>query len=389
MERLTVTNFEFATANRIIFGSGSTDQVADIAASFGERALLVTSDHVPSSATDRLEQRFLERHMALVRYAVNAEPDVETIEAGVRAAQAGECDHVIALGGGSVMDSGKAIAGLLTNAGSVLDYVEVVGRGESIRRAAAPLIAIPTTAGTGAEVTRNAVIAVPGKQVKVSMRSPYLLPRVAVVDPVMTHSVPPAVTASTGLDALTQLIEPYTSSRHNPITDALAEAGLRRAARSLLAAYQDGDPASREDMAFASLCGGLCLANSGLGAVHGFAAVLGGRYPIPHGVCCATLLPHVIRGNIQALRQREPDSEILNRYADTARIAADSADPEALIERITGWCSAMSIPGLSAFGVTVDAAPELVELAQQASSMKANPIKLTPGELTSILTAAL
>jgi alcohol dehydrogenase class IV len=382
---LTVSIFEFATANRIVFGSGSADQVADIAASFGERALLVTSDHVASAATDRLEERFRERHMALVRYAVNAEPDVETIEAGVRAAQAGECDHVIALGGGSVIDTGKAIAGLLTNAGNVLDYVEVVGRGESIRRAAAPLIAVPTTAGTGAEVTRNAVIAVPGKQVKVSMRSPYLLPRVAVVDPVMTYSMPPAVTASTGLDALTQLIEPYTSGRHNPITDALAETGLRRAARSLLAAYQD----AREDMAFASLCGGLCLANAGLGAVHGFAGVLGGRYPIPHGVCCATLLPHVIKGNIQALRQREPDSEILERYAHTAQIVADSADSEALIERIAGWCSAMSIPGLSAFGVTADAAPELVELAQKASSMKANPIKLTPEELTSILMAAL
>jgi alcohol dehydrogenase class IV len=386
---IDVDIFEFATASRIIFGSGSADQVADLAASFGERALLVTSDQIASAAAERLAQKFHDQHIALVRYAVNAEPDVETVEAGVRAAQAGECDHVIALGGGSVIDSGKAIAGLLTNGGGVLDYVEVVGRGESIRRAAAPLIAIPTTAGTGAEVTRNAVIAVPGKQVKVSMRSPYLLPRVAVVDPVMTYSLPPAVTASTGLDALTQLIEPYTSSRRNPLTDALAEAGLRRAARSLLAAYQDGDPAAREDMAFASLCGGLCLANSGLGAVHGFAAVLGGRYPIPHGVCCAALLPHVIKGNVQALRQREPGSEVLTRYADVARIVAGAADVEALIERIAALLSAMQIPRLSAFGVTADAAPELVAQAQQASSMKANPIKLTPEELTSILMAAL
>jgi alcohol dehydrogenase class IV len=384
-----VDSFEFSTANRIIFGSGSADQVADIAASFGERALLVTSDQVTSAATERLAQKFRERHIALVRYAVNTEPDVETIEAGVRTAQAGECDHVIALGGGSVIDSGKAITGLLTNGGGVLDYVEVVGRGQSIRRAAAPLIAIPTTAGTGAEVTRNAVIAVPGKQVKVSMRSLYLLPRVAVVDPVMTYSMPPAVTASTGLDALTQLIEPYTSSRRNPLTDVLAEAGLRRAARSLLAAYQEGDPAAREDMAFASLCGGLSLANSGLGAVHGFAAVLGGRYPIPHGVCCAALLPHVIRGNIQALRQREPASEILSRYADIAQIVAGAADCEALIERIAALCSTMQIPRLSAFGVTADAVPELVAQAQQASSMKANPIKLAPEELTSILMAAL
>ncbi len=384
--------FEFATANRIIFGAGSVDQVPDIAAGYGQRTLVVTGGQTTAAMADRLEERLHKRHLSTTRYNVSTEPDVETVEDGVRAAQEARCDHVIALGGGSVLDTGKAIAGLLTNGGGVLDYVEVVGRGQAIQAAAAPLIAIPTTAGTGTEVTRNAVIAVHDKQVKVSMRSPYLLPRVAVVDPTMTYSMPPEVTASTGLDALTQLIEPFTSIRHNPLTDALAQAGLEHASRSLLAAYREGTPEAREDMAFASLCGGLCLANSGLGAVHGFAAVLGGRYPIPHGVCCATLLPHVVKANIAALREREPQNPVLKRYTIIAGYLDGALSGDTMIvlsERLSDLCSAMQIPTLSAYGVTPEAVPGLVEQAQQASSMKANPLKLTPEELSSILMAAL
>ncbi len=387
-----MSTFEFATANRIIFGGGSIDKVADIAATYGQRSFLVTAGQSTAVHAARLEQRLRDRHLSVTRYSVGGEPDVETVEAGVRAAQEANCDHVIALGGGSVLDTGKAIAGLLTNGGSVLDYVEVVGRGQPIRMPAAPMIAMPSTAGTGTEVTRNAVIAVHDKNLKVSMRSPYLLPRVAVVDPTLTTTMPPEVTASTGLDALTQLIEPFTSSKRNPMTDALAEAGLQRASRSLLKAYREGTPESREDMAFASLCGGLCLANSGLGAVHGFAAVLGGRYPIPHGVCCATMLPHVVKGNIEALRQREPDSPVLKRYAVVAGYlnGGSTGDPlGALVEHLSELCRAMQIPRLSAFGVSSDAVPELVAQAQQASSMKANPLKLTPDELTAMLMAAL
>ena len=390
--------FEFATATRIVFGKDTADQVADIVTAFGKRALLVTSGESSAAAAARLEQQLRDKGIEVTPYSVLSEPDVEIVENGVRVAQGAGSDHVIALGGGSVIDTGKAIAGLLTNGGSVLDYVEVVGRGQPIRQPAAPLIALPTTAGTGAEVTRNAVIAVHEKQVKVSMRSPYLLPRVAVVDPVPTYTMPPAVTASTGLDALTQLIEPFTSLRRNPLMDGVAEAGLKRAARSLLTAYQEGTPAAREDMAVASLCGGLALANAGLGAAHGFAAVLGGRYPIAHGVCCAALLPHVVKGNMEALLKREPDSEVLDRYKTVAAYMTDRTRDSfksledvksALVDKIKWLCDALQIPKLSTGGLTASAVPEVVEQAQQASSMKANPLKLTAEELTEMLTAAM
>jgi alcohol dehydrogenase class IV len=391
-----LSTFEFVTATRIIFGAQSVDQVAGIAAGFGQRTLLVTGGQATAAAADRLEDQCRAKGLTVTRYAVNGEPDVATIETGVQRAQSADCDHVIALGGGSVIDAGKAIAGLLTNGGSVLDYVEVVGRGQAIQHPTAPFIAIPTTAGTGTEVTRNAVIAVKEKQVKVSMRSPYLLPRVAVVDPILTHTMPPSVTASTGLDALTQLIEPFTSIRRNPMTDAIAEAGLKRAANALLPAYSTGDPVAREAMVFASLCGGLALANAGLGAVHGFAGVLGGIYPIAHGVCCATLLPHVIEANITALIEREPSSPVLDRYRIIAEhligIAINGNHVHTrgvLVDHITDLCQTMGIPPLSEFGVTADAIPQIVAQSQQASSMKANPLPLTTDELSRILTKAL
>jgi len=386
--------FEFATANRIIFGANTISQVPRIVAGYGKRVLLVTAGQSTVAQADQIEQQLKDKIIAVTRFSVTGEPDVDTVETGVQAAQAANCDVIIALGGGSVIDAGKAIAGLLTNGGGVLDYVEVVGRGQTIKNPAAPLIAIPTTAGTGAEVTRNAVIAVNEKQVKVSMRSPYLLPRVAIVDPTMTYTMPPDVTASTGLDALTQLIEPLTSSRRNPLVDGIATEGLKRAARSVKAAYQTGDPAARDDMAFASLCGGLSLANAGLGAAHGFAGVIGGRYPIPHGVCCATLLPYVVEANIQAISARDPQSDVLERYRKIARYVAPGEYPtlfdfRQLIDALKGLCKALNIPPLSAFGVTAEAIPDLVAQSQQASSMKANPIVLTAEELTTILNTAL
>jgi len=389
-----VNPFEFATASRIIFGAGTVEQVAGIAETHGSHTLLVTGGQSTAAAADRLEQQLKDRKIAVTRFSVSGEPSVETIEAGMNAAGANSsansgCDNVIALGGGSVLDTGKVLAGLLTNGGNVLDYLEVVGRGQPITKPAAPLIAIPTTAGTGTEVTRNGVIAVKDKQVKVSMRSPYLLPRVAVVDPALTHTMPKAVTASTGLDALTQLIEPYTCLRRNPMTDALALEGLRRATRSLVSAYENGDSPAREDMAFASLFGGLCLANAGLGAVHGFAGVLGGRYPIPHGVCCAALLPHVIKGNIAALRERDSKSDVLARYETLAVMLVDKPSSDAMTARLEEIGVTLNIPKLSSFGVAQDDVAEIVAQSRQASSMKANPIKLTAEELTGILTAAM
>ena len=231
------------------------------------------------------------------------------------------CDVIIGLGGGSAIDTGKAIAALLTNPGDPLDYLEVIGRGQALHATPLPYIAIPTTAGTGSEVTRNAVLASPEHRVKVSLRSPLMLPRVAIVDPELTYSLPPAITASTGLDALTQLIEPYTCNSPNPLVDAICREGMQRAARSLKRAYQDGnDVAAREDMSIAALFGGLALANAKLGAVHGFAGPLGGLFPAPHGMICARLLPLIVEANVRALQERKPNTSVLQRYAEVAQL---------------------------------------------------------------------
>ena len=218
--------------------------------------------------------------------------------------------------------------------GELLDYVEIIGRGQALTKPSAPFIAIPTTAGTGSEVTRNAVLASPEHRVKVSLRSPLMLARVALVDPELTYDLPPALTASTGLDALTQLIEPFVCLRANPMTDGLCVEGMRRAARSLRVAFTDGqNKSAREDMAVASLFGGLALANAGLGAVHGFAGPIGGMFPAPHGAVCAALLPHVMTANIRALRQRAPGSEALRRYDKVARLLTGSTQQR----RMTAW----------------------------------------------------
>ena len=283
--------FEFATATRILFGPGSVTEVAPAAAALGRRALLVTGRNVERSAP--LREGLNAQGVVAVTFAVAGEPTVDIARADVQRARETECDLVIGLGGGSVLDTGKAIAALLANGGDPLDYVEVIGRGQTLTKPSAPYIAIPTTAGAGAEVTRNAVLASPEHRVKVSLRSPLMFPRLAVVDPELTYSLPPAVTASTGLDALTQLIEPFVSNSANPLTDALCREGMRRAAPSLRRAYENGrDATAREDMAVASLFGGLALANAKLGAVHGCASPLGGLFPRRTGRsapdCCPT-----------------------------------------------------------------------------------------------------
>jgi alcohol dehydrogenase class IV len=299
---------------------------------------------------------------------------------------------VIAIGGGSALDAGKAIAAMLANPGELLDYLEVIGRGQALTRPSVPFIAIPTTAGTGSEVTRNAVLASPEHHVKVSLRSPLVLPRVAVVDPELTYGLPPASTASTGLDALTQLIEPYVCSRANPMTDALCVEGIRRAARSLRAAFADGRNATaRSDMAVASLFGGLALANAGLGAVHGFAGPIGGQFPAPHGAVCAALLPQVMEANLRALRQRQPGADTLRRYEEVAHLVTGnaSATAEAGVEWVRKLVADLQIPRLGHYGLKREHTAGLVEKASQASSMKANPIALTRNELAGILERAL
>jgi alcohol dehydrogenase class IV len=323
---------------------------------------------------------------------VAGEPTVDLARAGAEQARLAGCDLVIAFGGGSVIDAGKAIAMLLTNGGDPLDYLEVVGRGQPITQRSAPTIAVPTTAGTGSEVTRNAVLGSPEHQVKASLRSPGMLPTVALVDPELTTSAPPAVTASTGLDALTQCLEPFVSPRANPLTDGICREGLQRAARSLRRAYEDGtDASAREDMAVASLCGGLALANAGLGAVHGLAGPIGGMFPAPHGAVCARLLPLVMDANLRALRERASESPVLLRYDEVARLltgdpASRSADGVAWV---TSLVETLQVPQLSRYGISSSDLPAIVAKSQEASSMKANPIALSPDELLQLLQQAL
>ena len=330
--------------------------------------------------------------IACASWAIPTEPSLALVRGGLECARREECDLVIALGGGSAIDAGKAIAALLTNDGDATDYLEVIGKGRPLQNPPLAFIAIPTTAGTGSEVTRNAVLASTEQRVKVSLRSPLMLARLAVVDPELTLNLPPALTAHTGLDALTQLIEPYVSSRANPLVDGFCLEGLRRVSRSLRRAYRCGsDLGAREFMSLASLLGGLSLANAGLGVVHGIAAPLGGMFDAPHGAVCAALLPHGMAVNIRASRARAPEGETLRRYETIARLL--TGKPDALAEDGVDWvrqlCRELQIPPLRSYGVQEHDVPTLVAKAAQASSTKGNPIPLTADELQEMLTRAL
>jgi alcohol dehydrogenase class IV len=375
-----VTSFEFATAGRIVFGAGTFAQLEGIAAGYGKRPLIVTG------------KRRRDLNIAGQLFSVAGEPTIALVREGVEAFRGAGCDLVIAIGGGSAIDAGKAIAAAAANPGDLLDYLEVIGRGQPLENAPWPFIAIPTTAGTGSEVTRNAVLGSPEHGVKVSLRSPLMLPRVAIVDPMLTLGLPPAITASTGLDALTQLIEPYVSSRANPFTDNLCLDGLRYASASLPRAFKDGsDTDARSGMAYASLLGGLALANAGLGVVHGFAAPIGGMFDAPHGAVCAALLPAGMRANIAALREREFQSRALERYREIARILTNDpgAIPEDGAEWVGGLTSRLAIPSLASYGIRRQDVPELAAKAGRANSMKANPITLTTAELTATIESSL
>jgi len=376
--------FEFATATRIVFGEGTAATLPELARSFGTRPLVVTGASTARAAA-------LVSALSAETFAVPGEPTVDLVREGARRAKNAACDVVISLGGGSAIDAGKAIATIATNGGEPLDFLEVVGKGRAIAVPPLPFIAVPTTAGTGSEVTRNAVLGSTAHGVKASLRSPLMLPRVALVDPELTWGLPSAVTAFTGLDALTQLIEPYVSARANPLVDALCVEGLRRVAGALRRVYHDGaDHEARREMALASLFGGLALANAGLGVVHGFAAPLGGGWKAPHGALCAALLPHGIAANIAALRARAPQHPALERYVTIARLLTGRNDARA--EDGIHWVHALSVelnvPALRAWGITQADLPVVVDRAAHASSMQANPIPLTGEELLAVVTAA-
>jgi alcohol dehydrogenase class IV len=390
---VTAARFEFATAGRIMAGPGRAQELPGVLASLGSRVLVVTGAD-PA------------RHGALLAglaqpaavFPVAGEPTVELARAAVAAAREHGADVIAAIGGGSVIDTGKAAAMLLANGGDPLDYLEVVGSGRAIARPAAPCVAVPTTAGTGAEVTANAVLAVPSHRVKASLRSPLMIPRVALVDPLLTVSCPPPVTAASGLDALTQCLEPFVSVQATPLTDGLAREGLRRAGLGLRAAYADGSAVGpRADMALCSLLGGMALANAKLGAVHGLAGVVGGTADVPHGMACAALLAPVIEANVRALRSGltqeagPPAADVLDRYTEAARLL--TGHPAASIEDGLAWIretlTLLHVPGLAASGLVPQQADDIAAQALVSSSMKGNPVPLTRADLTAILLQSL
>jgi alcohol dehydrogenase class IV len=382
--------FEFSTATQIIFGPGTIKEAGVLAAKMGHRAFLINGRSVERAAP--LMDLLKEQRVELSQFSIPEEPTTDLALAAVEKARREACDFVIGYGGGSVLDIGKVVAALLTNRGELMDYLEVIGRGQPLSRQPAAYLAIPTTAGTGAEVTRNAVLDSPPHRVKVSMRSLSMLPDVALVDPELTYSMPPAVTAFTGLDAFTQLLEAFVSQNANPMTDGICREGLGRAARSLKKAYLDGnDTSARQDMCLASLFGGLALANAKLGAVHGFAGPLGGMYAAPHGAVCAGLLPYVMEANVKALQARAPKSAALARYDEVARIITET--PTACAANGIAWvydlCRQLQVPPLAVYGLKAAQFQEIVTQSQKASSMKGNPIVLTEEELHEILRRAV
>ena len=393
-----ILRFEFATTPLVVFGEGSVDRLGEFAARLGRRAWLVTgaASLERAGVVGRAVASLASAGVSVARQSVSAEPDTGVVDGGARGARDAGCDLVVGLGGGSALDTAKAVACLLGNGGEALDYLEVVGRGRPIERPSVPVIAVPTTSGTGSEATLNAVIAVASSGTKASIRHGTLLPRVALLDPALTRSLPPDVTARTGLDALIQLIEPYVSRRHHPMIDALALEGLRRAAPALPRAYADGDDSgAREDLMLAALWSGMALAHCGLGAAHALAGPLGGSFPVPHGLACAATMPFAMAANLRAADQLAEGAGTITRYADVARamgatdIEDDREAAAAGAERMRELCELLNVPKLSVFGVTRAAIPGLVARAQRTSSMKANPVTLSDGDLAEVLEHAI
>jgi len=385
----SAVNFEFTAPTRIIFGEGRLRDLGSLTAGLGSRAMIVQGR---TSHAGDVSGQLVERGLTTIGFGVAGEPTITVVERAAEEARSAGCDVVVAIGGGSVIDAGKAIAALITNRDPLRDYLEVIGKAKPLTNRSAPLIAMPTTAGTGAEVTRNAVLMVEDAQVKVSLRSPLMLPAIALIDPTLTYTLPPNVTASTGLDALTQCIEPYVSGQANALTDAVAREGIRRAAGALRRAYHDGsDVDARRDMSIASLCSGMALANAKLGAVHGFAAPLCGMFPIPHGTACARLLSPVVEANLRALRDRAPTAPALARYDEIARML--TGNPDARADDGAAWlrdlAEELEVPSFSEFGVREQDVSRVVPEARRASSMQGNPIVLTDDELAAVLRSAI
>jgi alcohol dehydrogenase class IV len=382
-------NFDFATASRIVFGCGRIRELPSITREFGTSVLLLTG--VGGERWGAVV-RDLERGGLIVStHRIGREPTIDDAMEGAEAAREAGAEVILGVGGGSVLDAAKAVAALARNPGDPLEFLEVIGRAQPLRVDPLPVIAVPTTAGTGAEVTRNAVLGSPVHGVKVSLRHARLLPRVALVDPELAVGLPRNWTVSTGLDALTQLIEPWLSVRANPMTEGFCRVGLERATRSLCRVADDGaNLAAREDMAIASLMGGLALANSGLGVVHGLAGPIGGMFDAPHGAVCAALLVPGLRVNWKAIQERLPGSTAESRFRELGRILTGNREAGAVeaIDCVEGWIRWLGVPGLAAYGIQPSDFGRIAAKGMQSSSLKGNPLPLTEEELVAVLEQA-
>lgn len=378
-----MTPFSFITAPEIRFGRGQSAGAAGFAAGLSMRVLLVQG--AKAARSDWLARALEEAGASVARLPVGAEPDTGLVADGMALARTHGAGVVIALGGGAVIDAGKAIAAMAPSPTPLMDHLEVVGRGLPLSAPPLPFVALPTTAGTGAEVTKNAVIFVAEARRKVSLRDNRMLPRLAIVDPALTDGCPREVTLASGLDAITQVIEPFVSSRANALTDALCRDAIPRGLAALTRLMQGEDPAARDEMAWVSLCGGLALANAGLGAVHGLAGPIGGMAPAPHGAVCGALLPHVLAANRQAAQGAA--AERLDHVL--ALIAgALGGTPSDAPARLADWSARMGLPGLGRMGVARADLPAIAEMAATSSSMKANPVALPAPVLEGALLAA-
>lgn len=377
--------FESAVPTLIFFGNGSLGKVPELVAKLGNSVLIV------SGASGRYALELVEKLSQLgipsTIFSVCGEPTTTNIETAVSTVHQNKCDVIIGLGGGSAIDAAKATAALATNPGDITDYLEVIGRGKALSADPLPLIAVPTTAGTGAEVTKNAVIKSESFNVKVSLRSEKMYPKYAVIDPLLTVDLSPEITAYTGIDALTHLLETYVSAKSNPFIDMICREGLQRIALSIEAAFEDGSNiGARENMAFAAMLGGIALANGKLGAVHGFAGPLGGMYSAPHGAVCACLLPAVMEINVKALREAN-QTEALAKYDQIGQwlTGSSNASAEDGIVWVRELVKKMKIPALSSFGVKQSDFSLLAGKAMKASSMKGNPVVLSNEQLHQVI----
>jgi len=398
---MDIAAFDIAALPRIVFGPGRLAELADIVAAHGRSVLVLTGGRsFRDTAHWAALQKGLERAgVDFADMSVTDEPSPQMIDNAVRHHHGRGIEAVVAIGGGSVLDAGKAIAGLLPFGNSVLDHLEGVGRGVPYAGPALPFIAVPTTAGTGSEATKNAVLSERGAGgYKKSFRHDTLVPRVALVDPEMLASCPAPQIAANGMDALTQLLESYVSLKANPFTDALAWSGLSAVRDGFLDAWHGGETdaarAGRAGMAYGALLSGITLAQVGLGSVHGLASPLGALFPIPHGVVCGTLVAAATGVNIRVLKDREPDSPALAKYARVGRLFArdealdDAAAHTALVQVLADWTARMEIPHLGAYGVKeTDIARVVAD--SRGSSMKTNPIVLSDEEVGEVVKSRL